>query len=179
MKKSKLFASWLPLIILTLAAPSSRADNGADHPRSILSISVCNPGGSGSTGSCPKGSVDTALPVLAPDGSFPLNQYGGLGTLADEHSTIFPPGTLPGHWDYLFFVATRTILNPISSGVVVLTGGSGPNKSGQWTLDFASDYGHYFPNNPAGQQTGQVFLSPVEHRNCPSVKFAVNQDQTF
>jgi hypothetical protein len=175
----KLFASWLALVIVSLAASTARADADSDRPHSIASISICSPTATGASASCPNGTGDTRQAVLAPDGSFPLNQYGGLGTLADEHSTIFSPGTLPGHWDYLFFVATRTILNPISSGVVVLTGGSGPNKSGQWTLDFASDYGHYFPNNSVGQQNGQVFLSPVEHRNCPSVKLAVNQDQTF
>ena len=92
MKKAKLFASSLSLIILTLAAPLSRAENGADHARSIVSISVCSPAATGASVSCPSGTGDTRQAVLAPDGSFPLNNYGGLGTLADEHSTIFPPG---------------------------------------------------------------------------------------
>ena len=177
--KRKLTAS-LVLGLCFLSVPmTARPDDGSDHPHSIVSISVCSPTATGASVSCPSGTGDTRQPVVAPDGSFPLNNYGGLGTLADEHSTIFSPGTLPGHGDYLFFVATRTILNPISSGVVVLTGGSGPNKNGQWTLDFAPDYGRYAPNNPVGQQNGQVLLSPVEHPSCPSVKFAVNQDQTF
>jgi hypothetical protein len=178
MKRS--FTPLLALTLLLMSAPmSARADDGSDHPRSIVSISVCSPNATGASVSCPSGTGDTRQPVLAPDGRFPLNNYGGLGTLADEHSTIFSPGTLPGHGDYLFFVATRTTLNPISSGVVALTGGNGPNKNGQWTLDFAQDYGHYFPNNPAGQQNGQLFLSPVEHRNCPTVSDAKLQDQTF
>ena len=153
----KLFASWLALVIVSLAASTARADADSDRPHSIASISICSPTATGASASCPNGTGDTRQAVLAPDGSFPLNQYGGLGTLADEHSTIFPPGTLPSHWDYLFFVATRTFLNSISSGVVVLTGGSGPNKNGQWTLDFAPDYGHYFPNNPVGQQMAKCF----------------------
>jgi hypothetical protein len=175
----KLFASWLALVIVSLAASTARADADSDRPHSIASISICSPTATGASVSCPSGTGDTRQAVLAPDGSFPLNNYGGLGTLADEHSTIFPPGTLPGHWDYLFFVATRTDLNPISSGVVALTGGPGPNEKGQWTLDFARDYGRYFPNSPKDQQNGQVFLSPVEHRNCPSVSENKFQDQTF
>lgn len=178
MKKTSIAS--LALGLLFLSAPLTvRADDGSDRPRSIVSISVCSPTATGTSVSCPSGSGDTRQPVLAPDGSFPLNNYGGLGTLADEHSTIFSPGTVPGHGDYLFFVATRTNLNSISSGVVVLTGGSGPDKNGQWTLDFAPDYGRYFPNNPAGQQNGQILLSPVEHRNCPTVLDAKLQDQTF
>ena len=49
--------------------------------------------------------VDTEQGVLAPDGS-PINSYGGMTTLADEHSTIFSPGKLPGpdRGSYLFFV---------------------------------------------------------------------------
>jgi hypothetical protein len=149
------------------------------HPHAIQSISVCAPNGaSGVAGSCPAGILDTRQPVLGP-GGVTINNYGGLATLADEHSTIFPPGTFPGHADYLLFVATRTNLNPISSGVVALTGGSGPNASGQWTLDFAPDYGLYAPGNPAGQQNGQLLISPMLHRNCPSVNDRKLQDPTF
>ena len=102
----KLFASWLALVIVSLAASTARADADSDRPHSIASISVCSPTATGASVSCPSDIGDTRQAVLAPDGSFPLNNYGGLGTLADEHSTIFPPGTLPGHSDYLFFVAT-------------------------------------------------------------------------
>ena len=173
----------LVMATVVICAPTAFAQGAFPsgwHPPSIKSISVCSPGVAGGvTVSCPPGTMDTAQAVLAPDGS-PLNGYGGLSTLADEHSTIFPPGTLPGHWeDYLFFVATRTNLNPISSGVVVLTGGPGPNANGQWTLDFAPDFGLYIPGNPAGQQNGQLFLSPMEHNLCPTVAAADLQDQTF
>ncbi len=162
--------------------------SAADEPRShpIVSISVCTrSGGSGSAGSCPNGSMDTAQPVLAPDGT-PINgsgslanPYGGVSTLADEHSTILPPGTLPDHPDYLFFVATRTILGPDASGVTVLSGGSGPNDSGQWTLDLASDFGFYVPNNPAGSQNGQIFTAAMAHATCPAAPDPSVQDQTF
>lgn len=174
----KLFTVWLALVSLIGAAPLVRAADGSDRPHSTVSISVCSSAATGASVSCPTGTGDTRQDVLSPNGDS-INTYGGLETLADEHSTIFPPGTLPGHRDYLFFTASRTILNPISSGVVVLTGGNGPNKHGQWTVHFAPDYGHYFPNNAVGQQNGQVFLSPVEHRNCPSVSNVKLQDQTF
>ncbi len=64
--------------------------------------------------------VNGGQPVLAPaaasgcaapptcSGSSSINCYGGLSSLADEHSTVLPPGTLPGHGDYLFFVPTKT-----------------------------------------------------------------------
>ena len=142
----------------------------AAHPPAIASISVCSANGSGGAGSCPSGSFDTRQIVLAPDGSGnPINMYGGLSTLADEHSTIFPPGTLPGQSDYLFFVATRTTANQISSGLVVLAS-AGPDNNGQWTFDFAPAYG-----------TGQVFLSPVDHDHCPALADGnpAHQDQTF
>ena len=105
--------------------------------------------------------------VSAPDASA-INCYGGLATLADEHSTVFSPGTFPGHSDYLFFVATRTNLNSNASGLVVLTGGSGPNANGQWTFDFAPDYGQYAPNAAPGWQNGQIFLTTMDHDLCPT-----------
>jgi uncharacterized protein (TIGR03437 family) len=150
----------------------------APNPLAIVSISVCSPSGTGGQGSCPSGSTDTEKPVLAPTGGV-VNSYGGLDTLADEHSTILPPGTLPGHSDYLFFEAARTNLSAFSSGLVVLTGGSGPNTHGQWTLAFASDFGSYSPNGAAGSTNGQIFVSPVEKPNCPTVGKVAQQDQTF
>ncbi len=158
-------------------------------PHAITSISVCSAGASGASQSCPPGTGDTALPVLAPSGyaingplADPVNgPYGGLTTLSDEHSTVFPPGTLPGHDDYLVFVASRTNLNPSASGMVVLTGGSGPSVNGQWTLDFAPDFGRYVPTNPVGSQNGQILLSPMDHSACQKVgagNFA-QQDSTF
>jgi len=167
--------------VLAQGAKSASHDDGSAPRHSIISITVCKPiTGSGSTGTCPLGNGETAKHVLAPDGGF-INDYAGLATLADEHSTIFPPGTLPGRStsDYLFLVATRTTLNPIASGLTFLTGGSGPDETGQWTLNFAPDFGLYHPNGEAGAQNGQVFLSAMAHDNCPSVAGGQFQDQTF
>jgi uncharacterized protein (TIGR03437 family) len=141
------------------------------HPPAIVSISVCSPTGAGGAGSCPSGSFDTQQTVLAPDGSGnPINMYGGLATLADEHSTIFPPGTFAAQSGYLFFVATRTNANPISSGLVALESAGPPDAKGRWTLDFAASF-----------TPSQLFVSPVEHPQCPTVPDGnpAHQDQTF
>ncbi len=178
---AQLFASWLALVFLFLAAPiTARADGDPSRPHSIASISVCSPAATGASISCPDGTGDTAQPVLAPDGQL-INSYGGLAALADEHASIFPPGTIPGHPDYLFWVATQTSLNQGVSGLVVLTGGSGPNANGQWTLDYAHDFGLYVPDNPPGQQNGQIFLAPTLHLGCPTVSDGKpeHQDPTF
>ncbi len=141
-----------------------------------------------------------AQPVLAPatasacaasaecSSSSSINCYGGLSSLADEHSTVLPPGTLPGHAsDYLFFVPTKTCLDgdgtPTTgdtSGLVVLTAGSGPDSNGQWTLDFPQDFDGYGGTIDAGgtQGRGQIFLSPMARTSCPSVSPA-SQDATF
>jgi hypothetical protein len=179
---------FLALSILICGAPifaqgTSQPDrNVATTPKhSITSITVCKPiTGSGSSGSCSPGSVDTAERVLAPDGGF-INDYAGLGTLADEHATIFPPGSLPGRStsDYLFLVASKSALDTKASGLTFLTGGAGPDSSGQWTFDFAPDFGLYEPNNPPGTQNGQVFLAAMAHDNCPNVAGGQFQDQTF
>ena len=145
----------------------------------IASISVCA-AGAGPKGSCPAGN-DTIKSVLAPgaQGGGSINAYGGLTTLADEHATVLPPGTVPGHADYLFFAASRTHLDSVSSGVVVMTGGAGPDATGQWTFDFAPDYGAYSPAGPAGSRNAQVFVSAMQHPNCPTVQSASLQDPTF
>jgi hypothetical protein len=154
--------------------------SAAAQQPTIVSISVCGESGVSSM-SCPGGSYDTAKPVLAPDGSGnPINMYGGLTTLADEHVTVMPPGTLNGNQDYLFFVASKTNLNGISSGLVVLTGGLGPRPDGQWTFDFAPNFGFYSAGGAAGSTNGQIFLSPTEHDQCPvPLSGTVNQDPTF
>jgi uncharacterized protein (TIGR03437 family) len=139
---------------LVVALGVSTAFAQGPYPAPIVSISVLN-----------------SQPVLAPDGSGnPINSYGGLTTLADEHSTIFPAGTLPGQSDYWFWVAARTSQNDVSSGLVVLKSVGLPDASGRWTLDFAPGYG-----------PGQVFLSPVDHDDCPTVSDGnpAHQDQTF
>lgn len=127
--------------------------------------------------------VENPLYVLPPTTEAPvnvINAYGGLATLADEHSTIFPPGTLPGHdHDYLFFVPTTTALNTNTNGLVVLTGGSGPNEHGQWTLDFASDYDHSPVTPVDGVTNGQIFISPFQRQLCPKITRQHPQDTTF
>jgi len=107
------------MYLITLPAYVALAQN--PEAASVVSISICAASGA-VAGSCPNGAMDTAQVVLAPGGG-PVNSYGGLDTLADEHSTILPPGTLPGHTDYLFFVAARTNLNTSSSGL-----GLGPRE---------------------------------------------------
>jgi hypothetical protein len=120
--------------------------------------------------------VHRPLKVLPPhhltNGLTSINEYGGLNHLADEHSTIFPPGTLPGHDnDYLFFVASSTALQT-HGGQVVLTGGTGPDpKTNQWTLDFAHDYDR-LPLAPV-DDNGQIFVAPFKG-GCPQA-----QDKTF
>lgn len=66
------------------------------------------------------------------------------------------------------------------SGLVVLKS-SGPDVQGEWSLDFAADYGIYPPsqNNPPGKQNAQVFLSAMDHHVCPSVSDTTLQDQTY
>ena len=96
-------------------------------------------------------SVSNEQIVLGP-GGVSINSCNGcnLILLSDEHSTIFPPGTFKHHpHDYLFFAAPK--------GVIVLTGGDGPDVNGQWTLDYAQDYGRWWPSNPPGFQNGAVF----------------------
>ena len=96
--------------------------------------------------------------------------------ISDEHQSIFSPGALQANSDYLFFVATRAKGGAPSTGVVVLSGGSGPDKNGQWTMDFAKadGYGSY------ASAYGTVFVAPTGP-NCPTVADGnpAHQDQTF
>ncbi len=164
--------------------PAHRALDGAPPGARIASITVAN-----------------AQPVLAPAtpsectprpncaGSTSINCFSGLSSLADEHSTVFPPGTLANHAsDYLFFVPTKTCLNGSTtaatgstSGLVVLTGGAGPDASGAWTLDFPTDYDLYDETigTTAVHGHGQIFLSPMDRTSCPNVTDARNEDPTF
>ncbi len=138
---------------------------------SIASISVCAEGAGDRGPSCPPGTFDTHEVVLGANGQA-INTNGPHGT-TDEHSSVFPPGSLSGNGDYLFFVASGTSLNP-DIGVVVLSGGSGPDPNGQWTMDFAGGYGDY------ADGFGTVFLAPTRQSGrCPSVLDASLQDQTF
>jgi hypothetical protein len=120
--------------------------------------------------------VDPPQLVVGPDRVTPINQYGDLNTLSDEHSTILPPGTLPLQLDYLLFVAARTTLNPNASGLVVLRAVARPlnNQDGQWSLDFAQLFGLYQPAAPPDSQNGAVFLTAMQHLKCPATS-----DPTF
>jgi len=170
------YAPFLTLTLLLTAAPATvHADDGSDRPHSIVSISVCSPSGATASKSCPGGAFDTHQIVLAPDGSGNgINAFGPAAT-TDEHSSIFAPGKLGDNADYLFFVASG-VAQSGDVGVVVLSGGPGPNSQDQWTMDFASGYGSY-----RGFGYGQVFRSPTRQGRCPDVptKNALDQDQTF
>ena len=147
------------------------------QPTAIVSISVCSPTGVGGPGSCPSGTSDTHQIVLAPDGSGnAINSYTGMIGISDEHQSIFAPGAFESNNDYLFFVASRVSGGAPSTGVVVLSGGSGPDKNGQWTLDFAKidGYGSY------ASGYGTVFVAPTAP-NCPTPANGnpAHQDSTF
>lgn len=116
-------------------------------------------------------SVGPVQQVLAPDHSGVINGYGGLKATSDEHATILPPGTLQNS-DYLFWVSTTAAASDL--GAVVLSGGSGPDANGQWTLNYAAGYGSY------ASGSGAVFLPPVGGK-CPAApgNDATNQDTTF
>lgn len=142
-------------------------------------------------------SVGTSQAVLAPAGvaspcaasricgnSSSINCWGGLASLADEHSSIVPPNTIDipntqnRNNEYLFFVAAKTCNNGRdttkngfnTSGLVVLQS-TGPDTNGNWTLDYAAGYGQL-----SGTQYpySQIFLSPVNRTSCPT-----QQDPTF
>ena len=143
------------------------------HPPAIASISVCAPAGAGGQGGCPGGTFDTHQIVVGSDGISSVNHF--ITGISDEHSSVFAPGTLDHNAGYLFFVASTTPLHG-DIGLTVLAGGSGPNKNGQWMMDFASadGYGTYSGGS------GQVFLSP-SGVHCPTVADGnpAHQDQTF
>ena len=124
----------------------------AQQSPAIVSISICSPSGAGGPGSCASGTFDTHQMVLGPAGVSVNKSSLGVGAVPDEHSTIFAPGTLGNNKEYLFFVSSGVGGNP-GIGVSVLSGGSGPNNRGQWTLDFprADGYGSF------ANGFGQVF----------------------
>src|SRR5262252_2688173 len=91
--------------------------------------------------------VDPEQAVAAPNGNT-INQYGHMG-VSDEHSTIFPPGTLPSQSEYLFFLASPLGRAP-DAGLIVMKSVSLPDQNGKWTLDFVPSYGLDWPYNPPG-----------------------------
>lgn len=167
------------LVSGTMRAPAPippSASRGALRPPAIVSISVCSPTGAGGQGSCPNGTFDTHQLVLGPGGS-PVNKSGlGVEPAPDEHSSVFAPGTLGTNHEYLFFLSSTVGHNP-GIGVAVLSGGSGPDKNGQWTLDYPRTDGYA---SYAGG-FGQVFNIPSRADSCPAVPDGnpAHQDQTF
>ncbi len=142
-------------------------------------MTICGnmPTGAG-VGSCTTG-VDTERAVLAPGLPAQSINAAGLGTASDEHSTVFPPGSLGDNPDYRIFVASGFKgVNP-DIGVMVLSS-PGPDAFGQWTAQpaTAQGYGDY----AAGP--GQVFLPPMKPNMCPDLTDqnggpVQSQDQTF
>jgi hypothetical protein len=178
---TRCFAMGFLLTLLSASAAAQQTKHAdvtsaASRPPGIASISVCSPNAPGVAGSCPSGTADTHQIVLAPDGSGNAINTFGVGATSDEHASVFSPGTLQGNSDYLFFVAAGTRLN-VDIGLVVLSGGSGPDKNGQWTFDFptADGYGSY----PSG--FGHIFIAPTAEGHCPMVLDGnpAHQDQTF
>jgi hypothetical protein len=129
--------------------------------------------------------VGPHVTVSGPGPNYPsADGYCDMDLIADGHTTVFAPGTLPGQTDYLFFVMTAPSVNTVTdastnfrgqvSGMVVLSS-SGP-IGGQWGIDFAPDYGKY-PNAKDGasnalntnlcQTHGQVLRTPLLHNVCP------------
>ncbi len=158
------------LACAAVAALGVRAALAEPHGRSVASVTVCSPDGTAGQGSCPTGTSDTLEVAVAPNGgSIDAN---GVHAATDEHASVFPPGSLGGTSDYLFFVAAGTDVNP-DIGALVLSGGSGPDRNGQWTLSFAPGYGSY------GEGYGTVFLEPIIQGHCPTVSDPTQQDQTF
>ena len=148
------------------------------HPR-IVSISVCSPNsqdGIFQRGSCDPGTFDTHQLVLGPGGKTVNSSALDVGPVPDEHSTVFAPATLGDNQDYLFFLATGENGHG-NIGVSVLSGGSGPDENGQWTLRFpkADGYGLY------ADGFGQVFNPSTKGSICPATSdgLATDQDQTF
>ncbi len=156
------------LLSATLGARGALATE--PHGRTVTSMTVCSSGGGGGQGSCPTGSSDTLQIVLGPNGGS-INA-NGVHAISDEHASVFPPGSLQGNGGYMFFVAAGTEVNP-DIGVVALSGGSGPDGNGQWTMEFAPGYGAY------GAGNGAVFLEPIVEGRCPAVANPTQQDQTF
>jgi uncharacterized protein (TIGR03437 family) len=119
--------------------------------------------------------LDTQQPVLGSNGSS-INKTAGFGPLPDEHSSVFAPGTLGTNQDYLFFLAVGTAGHG-DIGVSVLSGGAGPGKNGQWTVNIPSvdGYGNY------SSGFGPVFETAMKGGVCPAVADGnpAHQDETF
>lgn len=158
-----------------LSTHAGRAPVGAQGLPHITRISVCG-AGTDTSASCPAGTFDTQQVVLAADPpGLKLNQWN-VPNAVDEHASIFPPNALGTNPDYLFFVASGTTPSSVSQlsttfvhapadiGVVVLSGGLGPDATGQWRMRFAEGYGSLDESG----NVGQVLLSPTGQNRCPT-----------
>jgi len=114
--------------------------------------------------------------VFGPGGVSVNKSSLNVAPVPDEHSTVFAPGTLGNNKEYLFFLATSEA-GHAGIGVAVLSGGSGPDANGRWTLDFprTDGYGSYTDG------FGQVFNPSSKGDVCPTVADGnpADQDQTF
>jgi len=160
--------------------PATSPTTNASHPPPIRSISVCRPDNPGTLqqGSCAPGTFDTHQIVLGP-GGVSVNASGlGVGPVPDEHSSVFAPGTLGANQDYLFFVASG-VGGHAHIGVSVLSGGSGPDQNGQWTLRFPKADGYGWYGDSVG--FGPVFNPSTKGDICPPAPHGLTekQDQTF
>ena len=165
------------LVNVTLAKrPATSPITNASHPPPIVSISVCRPDNPGTLqqGNCGAGTFDTHQLVLGPGGKSVNSSGLGVGPVPDEHSTVFAPGTLGNNQDYLFFLSTG-VSGHANIGVSVLSGSSGPDQNGQWTLRYplADLYGWY----GSGTGFGPVFETSTKPGICPSAPDAF--DETF
>ena len=147
----------LTVLIATQFVPSADAKKSLTRhviatqatPPPIVSISVCSPNNPGNLqqGSCTQPETfDTHQIVLGPGGQSVNSSLatlgGGIGVVPDEHSTVYAPNMLGNNSDYVFFLATGLGGNA-HIGVSVLSGGTGPDQNGQWTLKLpkADGYG--------------------------------------
>lgn len=164
---------WLGLLVTALIAIGiSGGASAQPGTRSIAFVSVCSDGSvPGTSGSCPTTTVDTKQNVLAH--GVPINTYSNnFRYLADEHSTIFPPNYLPNrtcdpsqcgnNGDYLFFVTAGGGLGVLSDF------GKGPDSNGQWSLDFAPDFGPNYQTSPEAPGLGAIFIRPMAQNACPT-----------
>jgi hypothetical protein len=149
------------LVLLTILAGAVVWGQAAQSV--ITSITVCSAAGSGGTGSCPAGSFDTQQLVVGSNGNS-INSANGFGVVPDEHSSVFAPGMLVTNQDYLFFLASGSP-GHADIGLTVLSGGAGPGKTGQWTLNIpaADGYGAYSTG------FGPVFETAMSGTVCPTV----------
>ncbi len=154
------------LVLMASATAWAQAGNN-----SVAFISVCSDGTlNGTSGSCPALTTDTHQMVVGPDGATTINALsdgsGSAKYIADEHSSILPPGYFPDHpLEYLFFAA--------GAGGVLKS--YGPNANGQWQLGYASEYGYYGTN----LGNGPVFAPAMQKQYCPTVSDPTLQDPTF